>query len=318
MYQQTHLCRRKEAKFYYFRIRIPVYLEWYYGKSEIKRSLKTTDIREAKRRARQLTLEFQDEFDRVRRQIEESKIQPELVLDGSEASINSICQYWKYHTLAGDETFRIENPDDSELAEHIQNRREVQSLLQEALVKGKLEIIEPAFRQFLYLLRVSLDCNEAEYQRFLYRFCQTLAETNELQLNRNDGRVVPTPPVPEFRLTMDDLFLGWKKLYRGGRQKTVDRVNSIIRDLKSCVGNKPAESITKADIKKFRDHLLDRNGDDPKTVSTKISLLRAVFQIAVDDDLLTKNPASRIRIPKSGKRKKRLPFELAELNLFAE
>jgi integrase len=48
-------------------------------------------------------------------------------------------------------------------------------------------------------------------------------------------------------------------------------------------------------------------------VDTKITLLAAVFSVAVDDGKLPTNPAARIRIPKSDTKAKRLPFSQSDL-----
>jgi len=65
-------------------------------------------------------------------------------------------------------------------------------------------------------LNIRLDCSEQDYRRFLYCFAETLADTNQRQIQRNEGGVVPTPPEPASRLTLDDLFADWKRLYQGG------------------------------------------------------------------------------------------------------
>jgi len=49
MYQQTHLFRRKGITNLYFRMRAPHDIQHVYDKKEVKRSLKTADLREAKR-----------------------------------------------------------------------------------------------------------------------------------------------------------------------------------------------------------------------------------------------------------------------------
>jgi len=313
MYRQTHLCRRKGFKNYYFRMRIPHDIQhWYDDRQEIKRSLKTADPREAKRRVQDMALNQLAEFDEVRRKRTGS---PKLVLDGSEASIEAICTRWQHEVLAGDEAFRLERPAGDDLEEFFENRVAVQPLLQEVLSTGNVEMVGSVLRLFLHVLNIKLDCSEKDRRRFLYRFAETLAETNEKQIQRNTGAVVPTPAEPGSRLTLDDLFSDWKRLYRGGRQKTIDKVKSIVCEFQECVGRKPADAFTKSDVIAYRDYQLDVIKRKPKTVGTKITLLAAVFSVAVDDDKLPVNPASRIRIPKSGTRVTRLPFETSELKV---
>jgi hypothetical protein len=69
MYSQTYLCNRKDQKTYYGRIRVPLDIQHVYGKKEVKRALRTTDLREAKRRVQVWALKLLQEFDEVRRKL---------------------------------------------------------------------------------------------------------------------------------------------------------------------------------------------------------------------------------------------------------
>lgn len=316
MYAQTHLYKRKTSSRYYFRIRIPIDIKWVYGKSEIKKSLQTRDQRVAKRRALELTEHYTKEFEAARARHKIAREGPKMALDASQESIQAICDQWRYQALTGDEQFRTGYPDPNEVAEYHQNRQSAQNLLNDALTSGRLEeIVKPAFEQFLYLSGYKLELDSDTYRQFLYRFAQTLSETNTAAIQRSKGVVIPTPAEPESNLTIDEVFSHWKKQYSGGREKTVERTEGIVNEFVECVGNKPSKLYQRTDVIKYRDHLLDIVENGTKTVETKIALLRAVFQVSVDDGYLDKNPASKIRIPKTSKKKTRIPFTSEDLKL---
>ena len=312
MRQQTHLFRRKGFKNFYFRMRVPHDIQYVYDKKEVKRSLKTADLREAKRRVQVMAVKQQQAFDEIRKKLAGS---PKFVLDGSEASIQAVCARWQHEVLAGDEAFRIECPSSDDLEEFRENRTTAQPLLRDALATGHVERVEPVLRLFLHLLNIQLDCSEDEYRRFLYRFAETLTDTNEQQIQRNTGAVVQTPPEPVSNLTLEDLFADWKRLYRGDRQKTIDKVESILREFQDVVGRKPAAAYDKVDVIAYRDYLLDVRKWAPGTAKTKITLLSAVFGVAVADGKLPTNPAAMIRVPTSKARPRRLPLEISELQM---
>ena len=68
MAKPTGLFRRKGT--YYYRTRVPKDVVSAFGKTEIKRSLKTKDYDEAKKRRNQVAVELDAQFDEVRKSLE--------------------------------------------------------------------------------------------------------------------------------------------------------------------------------------------------------------------------------------------------------
>jgi len=135
MFSQTYLYKRLGFKNYYLRMRIPLDLQYLYDdRQEIKRSLKTADPREAKRRMQVMALKQQQEFEELRRKLAGSA---KLVLDGGDASIEAICSRWQHEVLGWDEASRVDRPPRIDLAESRENRVAVEPLLREVLVTGK-------------------------------------------------------------------------------------------------------------------------------------------------------------------------------------
>ncbi len=70
MAKPAGLARRNGA--YYFRIRVPKDLVSVFGKNEVKKSLKTTDYDEAKKRRNQVAIEWDARFAQARKTLEQS------------------------------------------------------------------------------------------------------------------------------------------------------------------------------------------------------------------------------------------------------
>lgn len=75
------------------------------------------------------------------------------------------------------------------------------------------------------------------------------------------------------------------------------RWRSVFNGLVSFLGYDDARHLTKADLSRWRDHLLEVDGLAPKTVrDAHLASLRAVLGWAADNDKIPDNPAARIRI----------------------
>lgn len=105
MHVQTRLLKRRSV--YYFRARIPRDLQPYLGKSEEKFSLRTRDPAEARRLARQASVDFDQRCERLRKEIRSRQGRREpLVIDDD--LIRELCDLWRHHTLSADEYHRRE------------------------------------------------------------------------------------------------------------------------------------------------------------------------------------------------------------------
>lgn len=75
----------------------------------------------------------------------------------------------------------------------------------------------------------------------------------------------------------------------------------------------PLKTIDREMIQDFYRYLLVDQGLQPKTIQNRIKGLRMIFAQAIDDDLLTKNPAARIRVAKKVKTRQKEPFTEEDL-----
>jgi integrase len=85
------------------------------------------------------------------------------------------------------------------------------------------------------------------------------------------------------------------------------------RYLLPAFGNRALASIAPGDVRSFLGRLAARTG--PSTVSSTYRLLRRVLNVAVEEERIPRNPASRVTVPKGGSREPRFltPREVSVL-----
>jgi len=301
---------------YYFRAKIPPELRAHYGKWEIKHSLKTKDYHLARRLVRQHSVRVDQEFEALR--ITLGKSRPNrLHLD--DHLIQTICDSWEYNALAGDELTRHNDLSDEVLDQMEAERLTIDRDLRKALARGRTELIQPVLDTYLHLMRIELSGSSQERNKLLRVFLKAVTKANSLQILRDKGEIIDTPtPVSHSgtkegkQLMLEDLFEAWKLSYEGRNQKTIDAMEAEIPKFQVVVGIKPAEQYKKADVIRYRNHLIGEKQLKGKTVKKRIGFLRAMYQVAIEDELLQVNPARSIKV-KTSNVKTRLPFKIDEL-----
>lgn len=316
---------------FWFRRKIPLdILPLYGGKTEIRHSLRTSDRSEAVRRARVRSVELDEEFAQVRgKTIRSSHSLPAFdELSLSEPVIYAICQRWKRAILLSDDENRMSGFKYKSYEDINENLADIETPLRSALAKGELDYSDKVLRSFLFLSRISINESGSAYQRLQYEFLQTLIETLELQKRRQAGHVIRTDAVAPLAeayqrqaqsvtkgagMTMDELFAYWRDAVDGRPAATVSAFETATRQFKEFTANKPASEVDKALVRAFLQKL-KVEGKGGKTRETKLSILSAMFQLAVEDDLLALNPASGIKIAKAKVNAVvRLPYDSADL-----
>lgn len=95
--------------------------------------------------------------------------------------------------------------------------------------------------------------------------------------------------------------------------RTVGRTERIVSELQRAVGVSRIDTVSKLDVLKYKDWLLEQ-GQTPGNINVKIPMLGVVFNYAVDNALISANPASRVRVDdKRRANEKRLNFESEHL-----
>jgi integrase len=105
------------------------------------------------------------------------------------------------------------------------------------------------------------------------------------------------PPFEHARsLTLSELWERWQAASNPAAN-TRSSWRAPLKSLKGFLGHEDAHQISEGDIVRWKDHLLAL-GLSPKTINgTYLASVKAVFNQAVRDRLLAKNPVADIRVP---------------------
>lgn len=325
MYGQSRL--QKRGGVYYFRATIPQDLQAHFGRKETIFSLRTKDFREAKRLCRQASVAFDENVDALRNQ-RPPEVKKEISsLDHS--VIRTLCDYWRYQCLSTDAWARAQGLSDAEFDDAKAQRAETLEALKNILAKGQLEKIAPALQQFLHLINVDF-CGPPEQLRQLsWAFLETVIETHQATMRRDQGEVVPVPEAPRHLLGQakvhdvestsadpgfEECFAIWKTAVTNRPDKTVSDFQSVMLDFIKWAGDRPVSQYDREDAYGYASHVRQRDQLDPATVDKKITYLRAIYNAAKLRRKLPENPFSNVAVPQDRiKKTKRLPYDHDDL-----
>ena len=147
--------------------------------------------------------------------------------------------------------------------------------------------------------------NKGEYQRADGRYCyrwtdlcknrraiyaRTLDELRRLekqiQRDRDDG-------IREDMsyATVNQIFELWKETKRGLRDRTkTSYIYFYDLFVRPNFGQKRIQSVKRSDVRAFYNNLIETRGIKVATLDNIHTVLHQVFQLAVDDDIIRKNP----------------------------
>lgn len=330
----THPHLEMRGNVFWFRRKIPLeLLPAYGGKKEIRHSLHTRDRNEAKRFARLRSVVLDGEFEHKRRDLQPAPFSiPDFQeVDLSDEEIRRICLLWQRLVLEADDYNRVEGFKFIDYEEVSENVTDNEPALRQALARGQFDVIEHSLNSFLHLCCIRVDKNSQNYRRLQYQFLQTLIETGEFQKKRQNGEVLRTDAVVSseqvFHLnstdvkkdffSIDDLFNIWEGQVLNRPASTLSAFSTAKKQFKNFVGeNKSVPDIDRKSIVAFRDKLLNEDKLNFKTVETKLALLSAMFQAAIDSEKLEFNPCFRVKV----KRPKvppvsRVPYDVVDIKL---
>lgn len=119
------------------------------------------------------------------------------------------------------------------------------------------------------------------------------------------------------RMTLNDYFDFWMETFaKSGRKATTctnykSYYNTYI---KNTIGKKQIAKITKADCQRIINEMI-QDGKKHSTMSNLKSCLNIVFECALDDDIIIKNPAKNLQVPQT-ESKARTALEQKQIDLF--
>lgn len=141
-------------------------------------------------------------------------------------------------------------------------------------------------------------------------------EKNKLLCRMDKGNKLKTR---NAKMPLNDYFDIWMETYaKSGRKATTctnykSYYNTYIRQ---TIGKMRIGDISKADCQKIINEMIE-NGKKHSTMSNLKSCLNRVFEDALDEDIILKNPAKNLQIPQTD-RKKRTAIEQHQIDLFMD
>lgn len=121
------------------------------------------------------------------------------------------------------------------------------------------------------------------------------------------------------KITLNEYFDNWLELYaKSGRKATTctNYKNYYNAHIRETIGKKAIKQVTKADMQQIINNMA-LEGKKHSTLANLKSCLSIVFECAIDDDIILKNPAKNIQLPQTDS-KKRKPVSEEHIKIFLE
>lgn len=97
-------------------------------------------------------------------------------------------------------------------------------------------------------------------------------------------------------VTLNDMFEKYLEIKTGVKERTLLNYKSLWRRLVApSIGNREVEKLRYSDVAKFFSSLADENGLGASSINNVYSLVHPVFELAVKDDLIKKNPSNGVK-----------------------
>lgn len=255
-----HLERRGSR--YSIRRKIPKDLIAHYGRTMFTKALGTSDFAEAKKRCRALTVELDREWDAVRAQLAVDSSSSVRVSSAIPEAAPPSEQVWG---------FTEDEIDQMEFAWQDAIRLDYEYDAREPFRQAIREVIA---EDGLAGLAVVAGFDSGTRQADLGLLMPKSGKTLQTRL-----------------MAVVDKWAAERK----PKARTVQRTRRIVQEFERHTGCSIIEQTTKEHVLKFKDALL-AEGDSPGNINVKIPMLGTIFNYAVDNIIITANPASRVRV----------------------
>lgn len=334
----THLLKVPGSSSYYFRRKIPQDLISHYKKAEIKKSLRTSDKREAERLARIEGTRLDDEFAAIRR-------------IGALSTSKSIAHNLASNAIEPSNT--ISNFNDWLLASN-EVSKQVTKQFSQPVAEG--DVVELARRHLLTLrARRDFAAGTEFYDQFMSLVLSDLKMREEIlrsgDIERFDSSTEPLWKSEAMRNAYTAFLRGrgpavwsaqasasstsptersvagaaikaqpsliaivdkWAEERKPNR-KTVDMANRTVQRFREYVGNLSIGAITRLHVVQFKEKLLEV-GQSPVNTNKHLTVVNTLLNYARDNAVIDSNPASGVSIKIAPKEKPRTSFDITALN----
>lgn len=122
-------------------------------------------------------------------------------------------------------------------------------------------------------------------------------------------------------VTVNDVFDRWKQLKRGVRDNTLNNYIYMYEQyVRHGFGENKLVNVKKSKVRQFYNSLVDQRGLKPNTVDNIHTVLRQVFELALEDEFIRSNPANdalrELRVATNYGESHRTALTLVEQELF--
>ena len=117
--------------------------------------------------------------------------------------------------------------------------------------------------------------------------------------------------------TYQTAYKCWQAESPTARGPTQDRYFQTIKSLAEFLNSKPITEISRKDISEFAVHLM-ATGNSPVTSKQKVGILKTIFNSAINQELLDKNPTDHFKLPHKRSHKPRVGFTPEDLTRIFE
>ncbi|MHB1872615.1 MAG: DUF6538 domain-containing protein [Steroidobacteraceae bacterium] len=336
--------RRGKHGVFYVRRRIPRALLSAYpgGQTEIARSLRTADSREARSKAILELAAIEREFAAKRSEIDLSRASehPLSVRSLTDEQLAGIGDFYSRQVLLADERRRERGLDDEEfegLGSQLQGQR---AELARMLAQGRTAPILPALRSFLHLCGISFTPGPEEEAHAAGTFLRAVVRTLDEQLARHRGDPVEAPaeapgthplymvaphlsPSATAKSSWSEVFKSWSDYVDERPKSTIIAYQTAWSDLERFAATNGIRSpgeVTPLLMTAFvKDMRSPERSLAVSTTNGRLSKVKEIYKIACGKHELAENPATHTlgarQSAAARRRKKRLPFSTAELEL---
>lgn len=327
---QTHLTRRAGGR-YYLRRRIPLdLLEHFKPRKEITKALGTSERREAEKRVRVLSAQLDAEFDSIREKLRAAGMQKSAKgqIQGAGAGPSA-------EPAVSNQTDKLPPPlaIPPTLSDPLSRDVTTEILVILAQLRHKRTKAEAkgpeALKDFIAWERFSMTASEnvlsgtEESSKPLWWHEANIAARRQF-FGNGDSSAIAMPAQTQQpgythaaqgrtsnnSITLDALIPLWERDKNPRDPKTVAKTRLVVRRFTEKFSSLPVQEITRRHCIEFRDVLL-AEGQSIANVNNYLPRLSALLNVAHDRDYIPQNPATRLTLKDSGK--KRYPFDIHAL-----
>lgn len=296
----------------------------------VRRSLGTSSIPEANKKARIWTAEWELKFEQLRRQDNPQQhlgtaayIAALPLVPLSPDLIAEVTTFHLSRALDGDEAARMAGLSGTEFDTLSFTLELEEAKLKQAYARGDTSPVDNMLPQWLAAMGLRVAEDDPLYPALAREMVKARLRTVQARLGRQSGDLVDTPAEPTApalralqaasdgaqasalapkdkpvnALYLRDVLEMWSTKAKPPSLKTVQTATRVVGQFEKVCGNPPLPKITRDDGINFRDWLLSQEGLSPKTAADRLGYVARLLQYEIDERRrISVNPLARIKV----------------------